>query len=799
MTTPANTSASAQAMTASRIDFEQNKPLTHTEKAQAAIVFDDSENDAAQLQLRRRADGRNFSQSLGALAALLEHGAPPAPASANASTLLADTLQCVLRAGGIQAVLKPTDPTLDAFDALQQLAQQAGVSMRRVKLGGKNWWHDDAGPLLATLKHSGQPVALVPLPGGGGYRMQNLGDLEQQPPLNGSEAAGTHQPDPVAPGQRGSHANNVALDAATAAQLADGGYMFFRKFPARAISLTDLLRFGLSTSRRDSLMMLVCGLLGGLLALFTPFATGLLVDKVIPSGRGDELLQLTVLLVASALGVAAFELARSLALLRLEGRLGNASEAAVIDRLVNLPAPFFKNYAAGDLAQRAFSINSILQQLTSTTQSIVLSWVFGLFSFFYMFLLNWQLGLVATVLVLLILVVTVAVNMWRLRLERQLYALQGAIASRILQLLNGISKLRVGGAEDRAFVLWARDFAQQKQIDIKVRGIGNLLAVFNTSFIVLASAGLFASIAFFQKDISTGVFVTFNTAFMQFLTATLALAGALTTSLSIIPLYERAKPILNTLPEQQASQVRAAPLQGEVELSRVNFSYTPDGPLVLDDVSIHVKKGEFVAFVGPSGSGKSTIFRVLLGFETPHSGAVYYDSQELSGLDAGSVRRQLGVVLQNGKLMPGDVFTNIVGSAPRSMEDAWQAARMAGLAADIEAMPMGMHTVISEGAGTISGGQRQRLMIARALVNRPAVLLFDEATSALDNQTQAIVAHSVRQLDATRIVIAHRLSTILHADRIFVIVAGKVVETGTYQALMALDGHFAELAKRQQI
>ena len=770
MTTPANATRGGQE--AAQIAYlASNRPAAQSESAQGAIIFDEIENEAQQLQLRQRTDRRNFSQSLGALAALLDHGEPQALLAGTEGTLMADTLRRVLQAGGVDAVLKPTDPALDAFDALQQLAQQAGVSLRRVKLDGKSWWREDAGPLLATLKGSGRPVALLPL-AGGGYRMEDLGSL---------------------------HAGSVLLDEVTAAQLADGGFMFFRKFPARAIGLLDLLRFGLSTTRRDSLTMMVCGLLGGLLALFTPFATGILVDKVIPNGRSDELLQLTVLLIAAAVGVAAFELARSLALLRLEGRLGNASEAAVIDRLFNLPAPFFKNYAAGDLAQRAFSINSILHQLTSTTQSIVLSWVFGLFSFVYMFMLNWQLGLVATALVALILVVTVSVNFWRLRMERQLYALQGAIASRVLQILNGISKLRAGGAEDRAFVLWARDFARQKQVDMQVRGLGNLLDVFNTSFIVLASATLFASIAFFQKDISTGVFVTFNTAFMQFLSATLALAGALTGSLSIIPLYERAKPILTTLPEQQESQIRATPLQGEVEISRVSFRYAEEGPLILDDVSIRVKKGEFVAFVGPSGSGKSTIFRVLLGFEKPQSGAVYYDSQELSGLDAGSVRRQLGVVLQNGKLMPGDIYTNIVGSSPRTLDEAWEAARMAGLADDIRAMPMGMQTVISEGAGTISGGQRQRLMIARALVNRPAVLLFDEATSALDNQTQAIVANSVKQLEATRIVIAHRLSTIIQADRIFVIVAGKVVETGNYSELMTMGGHFAELSKRQQI
>ena len=771
MTTPANATKGGQEA-AQIADSASNRPPAQLESAQGAIIFDEIENEAQQLQLRQRTDRRNFSQSLGALAALLDHGEPQAVTAGNAGTLMADTLRRVLWAGGVDAVLKPTDPALDAFDALQQLAQQAGVSLRRVKLDGKSWWREDAGPLLATLKGSGRPVALLPLTGGGGYRMEDLGSL---------------------------HAGSVLLDEATAAQLADGGFMFFRKFPARAIGLLDLLRFGLRTTRRDSLTMMVCGLLGGLLALFTPFATGILVDKVIPNGRSDELLQLTVLLIAAAVGVAAFELARSLALLRLEGRLGNASEAAVIDRLFNLPAPFFKNYAAGDLAQRAFSINSILHQLTSTTQSIVLSWVFGLFSFVYMFMLNWQLGLVATALVALILVVTVGVNFWRLRMERQLYALQGAIASRVLQILNGINKLRAGGAEDRAFVLWARDFARQKQVDMQVRDLSNMLNVFNTSFLVLASATLFASIAFFQKDISTGVFVTFNTAFMQFLSATLALAGALTGSLSIIPLYERAKPILTTLPEQQESQIRAAPLQGEIKISRVSFRYAEEGPLILDDVSIRVKKGEFVAFVGPSGSGKSTIFRVLLGFEKPQSGAVYYDRQELSGLDAGSVRRQLGVVLQNGKLMPGDIYTNIVGSSPLTLDDAWEAARMAGLADDIKAMPMGMQTVISEGAGTISGGQRQRLMIARALVNRPAVLLFDEATSALDNQTQAIVANSVRQLAATRIVIAHRLSTIIQADRIFVIVAGKVVETGNYSELMALGGHFAELSKRQQV
>lgn len=721
------------------------------------------------LALRKQTDARNFSQSLSTLAALLGDGSAAPAAHSGSGNLLAQTLTQVLHQGGVKVSLKAVDSSLDAFDALQLLARQAHVTLRQVKAVGQNWYRQDSGPLLAFLKATGQPVALLPI-ASGGYRVHDV-----------------------------STGRSVPLDAAAAALLDERAWMFFRKFEAKVIGLMDLLRFGLVGARYDALTMLGCGILGGLLGLCTPYATGLLIDKVIPSARTDELMQLVLLLVTATVGIAAFELMRSLSLLRIEGRLGNATEAAVMDRLINLPAPFFRDYAAGDLAQRAFSINSILHLLTSTTQSAVLTWIFGLFSFGYMFSINMQLALIGTALVAVIVLVTVSGNLLCLRLQRQMYDIQGKLASRVLQYLNGIGKLRSGGAENRAFVLWARDFAQQKQLDMTTRSIGNALGVFNSIFTVVASGVLFTTIAFYQKDISTGVFLTFNTAFMQFLMATLGLAGALTGSLSVIPLYERAKPILSALPEQHESQVQAGKLQGDIEISHASFRYTEDGPLVLDDVSIHIQPGEFVAFVGASGSGKSTLFRLLLGFEKPQSGAVYFDDQDLASLDAGSVRRQLGVVLQNGKLMPGDIFTNIVGSSPRTQDDAWQAARMAGLEDDIRAMPMGMHTVISEGASTISGGQRQRLMVARALVNRPSVLLFDEATSALDNKTQATVAASIKALDATRIVIAHRLSTIIDADRIFVIDAGKVVESGNYDSLMALDGHFAQLSKRQQL
>jgi ABC-type bacteriocin/lantibiotic exporter with double-glycine peptidase domain len=278
------------------------------------------------------------------------------------------------------------------------------------------------------------------------------------------------------------------------------------------------------------------------------------------------------------------------------------------------------------------------------------------------------------------------------------------------------------------------------------------------------------------------------------------LSAAFISLLRLVPVYERAQPILHTLPEVNAFKADPGELTGEIEISRVTFRYKDKGPTVLNDVSLHFKHGEFVALVGPSGSGKSTLLRLLLGFETPEAGGVFYDDQNLNSLDLRAVRKQLGVVLQNSHVISGDLFTNIIGQSRLTMDDAWEAARLAGLDEDIRQMPMGMHTFVSSGSSTLSGGQRQRLLIARAIAHRPRILLFDEATSALDNQTQAVVSSSLSQLDSTRIVIAHRLSTIINADRIVVLDKGQIVQEGTYNELMqSRDGLFAELARRQLV
>jgi ABC-type bacteriocin/lantibiotic exporter with double-glycine peptidase domain len=328
--------------------------------------------------------------------------------------------------------------------------------------------------------------------------------------------------------------------------------------------------------------------------------------------------------------------------------------------------------------------------------------------------------------------------------------------------------------------------------------INNLLIVFTAAFTTTTTIVIFATLAAStQSSRSTGTVLAFMAAFGGLLTAALTLNSSVLSILRVVPLLENARPVLETVPEVDTQKAHPGELTGAVEVSHVSFRYQPDGPQVLQDVSLKANPGEFIAVVGPSGSGKSTLFRMLLGFEAPESGSVYYDAQELAELDVQAVRRQIGVVLQNGKLMPGDIFTNIVGNSLLTIEDAWEAARMAGFDEDIRQMPMGMHTYISEAGGTFSGGQRQRLMIARAIVGKPRILLFDEATSALDNRTQAIVSRSLERLNATRIVIAHRLSTIVNADRIYVMVGGQVVQQGSYAQLAQQEGPFRELIRRQ--
>lgn len=382
----------------------------------------------------------------------------------------------------------------------------------------------------------------------------------------------------------------------------------------------------------------------------------------------------------------------------------------------------------------------------------------------------------------------------------------GETAGQVLQIFNGLSKFRMQGAEAQAFYLWSRKFGEQWKWNRDFRWKSNWLELVNTLQPVLLTMLLFWLTMHWLESGTAGtktVFITlpqfmaFHAALTGFNVTVTGLISQSAILLDIVPQMERLRPILETKPEVTEDKAEVGELIGRIELSNVSFRYSSDLPPVLRNVSMNVRPGQFVAIVGSSGSGKSTLLRLLLGFEKPETGSIYYDGQDLAEVNVASVRAQMGVVLQNGQLMAGDILSNIIGSLPLTIDDAWQAAEMVGLAEDIRAMPMGMHTMISEGASNISGGQRQRILIARAIVHRPRIIMFDEATSALDNKTQRMVTESLDRLNATRIVVAHRLSTVINADVIYVLDKGEIVESGTYAELMAKNGLFAALAHRQ--
>ncbi len=678
--------------------------------------------------------------------------------------------QMVGRAMGI--ALKPlhkASGAAGAKDPLLRLADASRTRLRRVVLAG-NWWEQDNGPLLGYLEADGRPVALLPA----GVRAYEICD-----PADGSRARVTKE---------------------GAERLKPMAFSFFRSFPDRVLKTPDLIRFGLCGVWPDITVIVLVGIAGALLNLLTPVATGVIFDSIVPAAQRSQLMQMTLGLFVAALAGLTFEITRSVAMLRAESRSNAAIEAAMWDRLLLLPIPFFRKFSAGDLAARANGINNIRQHLSQVVLGSLLSGVFSLFNLALLFYYSSMLALVATGLVLLSVVVTGISSLLTLKYTRQYLDVQGKISGLVLQLVTGISKLRVAGAEPQAYAQWAQSFAVEKRLHLKSQIIANGFGVFNAIFPTLTSICLFGTIAFYLKDqIPTGAFLAFNAAWGAFVASMLGMTASLMSTLEIIPLYQRTKPILESTPEIDNTKVDPGILTGRIEFSHVMFRYTEDGPLVLNDLSFEIHPGEFVAVVGPSGSGKSTLLRLLLGFEAPESGALFFDRLDQAGLDIAAVRKQLGVVLQNGKLIPGTIFDNIVGASTLTLDDAWDAARKAGLADDIERMPMGMHTVLSEGAGTISGGQRQRLMIARAIVSRPRIVLFDEATSALDNPTQAVVSQSLVQLQATRVVIAHRLSTIVHANRILVLQNGKLVQNGDYPTLLHQPGLFADLAKRQLV
>ncbi|WP_198954241.1 NHLP bacteriocin export ABC transporter permease/ATPase subunit [Moorena bouillonii] len=762
--------------------IEQSEEITHSLELLHNYFYyylnqkfiEDKEAEFRRFQARQQLNSQVTQSALGKLTSILK---PGYDVFFGSGTPLLIAAGAVGRA--MQIVIKPPSASEDMSklaNPLEAIAYASQCRIRSVRLVG-DWWLSEHGPLLG-YNQDNCPVALLPNPQKNSIYLLFDPIKKTRTPVN----------------------QDVAQHISSQA------YMFYRPLPLVVQDVGALFRFSIAGYEKELGLIALIGIIATLLGMVVPQATGMLMDQAIPGSNLLLLKHIGLVLFATAFAQAAFQLSQGIMTLRLETVADGNLQLAVWDRLLKLSPSFFQQYTSGDLVNRLLAIREIHHLLSGATQRTLLSGVFALLNLGLMFIYSIKLALVALGLSVIAVIVTVVSGVVLVRKERKQEALDGEIDGLTVQLINGVAKLRVAAAEERAFWAWAEKYSQKTKLTAGIQRINDSLSTFNEALPLISSVILFCfTLLFIQinqeknlpNTLTAGTFLAFQVAFGTYIGGVTSLSNTLTDILGIVPMWERAKSIFQEKPESDINQQDPGRLSGHLVLDHLSFRYREDGPLIIDDISIHANPGEFIALVGPSGSGKSTLFRLLLGFASPITGTIYYDGQDLAGLDVTALRRQLGVVLQNGHVQQGSIFHNITSGALVSHDVAWEAARMAGLAVDIEKMPMGMHTVISEGGSNLSGGQRQRLLIARALVNKPKIILMDEATSALDNRTQEIVTDSLEQLHATRIVIAHRLSTIRNADRIYVLEAGRIVQTGTFAQLSQEEGLFARLVARQ--
>ena len=660
------------------------------------------------------------------------------------------------------------DNIQDMNEVLEYLLRPHSIMYRTVHLED-GWYKDASGPMLATRQDDGSAVALLPARVYG-YRFYDRKTGKW-----------------------------VRLNRKTQHLLELDAYVFYKPLPLNKMNIMSLVKYlAQQISMSDMITLVAAILIVTMVGKLKPYLDHLLLSDVLASGSTTVLMAIGAFIVSAEISLLLFKAFQSLVNSRITTKLSLNLESATMMRILSLPANFFKDYSAGDLSTRAANVNSLADQLVNMVLTTGLT---SLFSLIYITdILHYAPALVVPSLIITLLTValTTVHILLEVRVTRQRMELATKENGMSYQLISGIQKIRLSGAEKRAFARWGRLYSEEAMLEY------NPPMFLKISSVLTKAVTLLGTIAMYYAAISSNVTISqyyaFSSAYGMVNGAFVSLAGIATAIAQIRPTLEMTRPILEAIPEISEDKQMVTRLSGQIELSNVTFRYREDMPNVLDNLSLKIRPGQYVAVVGRTGCGKSTLMRVMLGFETPQKGAVYYDGKDLTRLDLKSLRRRIGAVMQNGKLFSGDIYSNIVITAPwLTMDDAWEAAETASIADDIKAMPMGMYTMISEGQGGISGGQRQRLLIARAVAPKPKILIFDEATSALDNLSQKKVSEALDKLKCTRIVIAHRLSTIRKCDRIIVLDHGNIVEDGSYDELIRRNGYFAELVKRQRL
>ena len=688
---------------------------------------------------------------------------------------LADAMRIIGRREGIEFRIPRRGGAQETPLRLIDILDASGVRSRRIKLEPEDkWWLGDSNAMLAFRSEDGRPVALLP----GGFSFGPWGRYREFDPTSGRSAR---------------------LTSERAAALEPEAWMFYRPLPARSVEARDLLRIGLHGSATDVLRLILTGLPAGLIKLLPALALGFTASHVMQGGNLGAVYAVAAALAGFGVLGALLHMLQGTAMMRLEGRSASRIEAAFWDRLLRLPAGVLHRYPAGDLAMRGMTFQNLRDGVQGIVADSILSIIFLLPVFGLIFFYDDRLGLIALAFSLASLLVTFLIGMRQILPYGRMIGAVRTVAGKLFQIISGIAKLRVENAEGSAFAIWARDYRKQKRAELELGANEGHLQAFGAALPYLTGAVLLLAVATGEgRTVPVGDFLVVYTVYIAFQAAVARLGESFGAIAAMMPGLDQIRPLLAVVPESADEGEPVEHLGGEVLFDHITFRYDTDGPLILDDVTIRARPGEFIAIAGESGAGKSTLFQLALGLEQPTSGAVYYDGRDLRRLNLKQLRRKIGAVPQAVQLHPQDLWDNIVAHHEgATTEEVWQTARSAGIESEIKAMPMGMMTPVGTSGSVLSGGEGQRVTIARSLIRSPRIMLLDEATNWLDNESQAEVMNNLADLPATRIVIAHRLSTLEQADRIYVMQAGKVMEIGSFEELMETGGVFRDLVKRQ--
>lgn len=719
-----------------------------------------------QIKDRMRADNEAFEDSFVRAAGIIM-GSRLSAAMNDQRQAATDAIEEILKAYRIKPREVP-DSITDMNDTLEYLMRPHGIMRRNVSLE-KGWYKDASGPMIGTLKDGGDIVALIPA-GLSGYLIID--------PQSGSRMK--------ANGKSEGLLDKVAI-------------AFYKPFPSKKIGIAGLLKYIVENiTSADIALIVIATLVVTLIGFISPKLNEILFSDIIESGSIRALGAIGVFIICVSISSLMLTTVKEMVVSRLTSRVGLTVQAASMMRMLSLPADFFKDYGSGELANRAGYIDLLVERLLQVIFTTGLTSLFSLAYISQIFTYAPVLVAPAMFVIITTLVISVLSAVVQVRISREQMEFASKESGMSYALISGIQKIKLSGAEKRAFARWSKAYTDSAKLlydpptFLKVNTALTLAVTLAGTIVIYYAAA--------KSGVSVSEYYAFNVAYGMISGAFTLLAGIALQAAQIGPILEMTSPILTTEPEVAEEKQVVERLMGSIELNNVTFTYNENMPNVLDGLSLKISPGQYVAIVGKTGCGKSTLMRIMLGFEKPQRGGVFYDGKDIERMDLKSLRRKIGSVMQSGKLFIGDLYSNIVINNPRlTLDEAWEAAEMAGFADDIRSMPMGMFTLVSEGSGGISGGQRQRILIARAIAPKPRILMFDEATSALDNITQKIVSESLEKLKCTRIVIAHRLSTIRQCDRIIVLDKGHIIEDGSYDELIAKNGFFAELVERQRV